>query len=556
MFFLIEGQTYCKEDLERVLPGEYSNGGKLDIVGYYYRHNPDGKGEPVFVLPKVFCGESSDEAKPIHVDFTDDDACERIDNSIMKKWNAKDFNELSCWIYGALDRYRERLQTNKIVNAMQDDTLKCSKNDESEKTLRDIIVALDNYYHRNKDLFVFIYKQTHSGYNKIDWDKTVRKCRPIITNDEPQSVAYADYVGYKKAMDNDEQLIVLFLSTLNYLARNGYYDFVVDLPYNLYSANTFDHMVESGQLITLLNRIKNNYFSDKLQELWHLLYAFYKREEGMREGVFKDEYLLSSSFDRVFEDMIDYLISDDDCPKQLLIQEGGSRIVDHLFLGDSLFGDKQIYYVGDSKYYSEGNKVDGADVYKQFDYVKNIVHQTKNSKLSDDNVQNYYDELTCGFNVSPNFFIRGHVENKYNMDSLNFVENKENIKQQRMFPDRLFDRSTLWLSEYTINIMYVMKVYSKQDEYEKEKTKEIVKHRVRDGLVKQIKKVFNVYKLTPNKNDDSLKPFYEMFIKHNLYKYNGMLFSPSSDICDLYFACLKGDDIPAEIKGIFMIGSV
>ena len=104
--------------------------------------------------------------------------------------------------------------------------------------------------------------------------------------------------------------------------------------------------------------------------------------------------------------------------------------------------------------------------------------------------------------------------------------------------------------------MYLMKVYSKQDEYEKETAKEVVKHRVRDGLVKQIKKVFNVYKLTPNKNDDSLKPFYEMFIKHNLYKYNGKFFSPSSDIYDLYFACLKGEDIPSEIKSLFVFGSV
>ena len=46
---------------------------------------------------------------------------------------------------------------------------------ESKKhnTLLDVIIALRDFNRNNQDYFTFIAKNVHSGYNRINWSKTI-----------------------------------------------------------------------------------------------------------------------------------------------------------------------------------------------------------------------------------------------------------------------------------------------------------------------------------------------------------------------------------------------
>ena len=61
-----------------------------------------------------------------------------------------------------------------------------------------------------------------------------------------------------------------------------------------------------------------------------------------------------------------------DVPYELKNQADG-KIVDHIYKGSSLIDGNEIYYVGDSKYYSDGSEVGENSIYKQFTYAKNII---------------------------------------------------------------------------------------------------------------------------------------------------------------------------------------
>jgi hypothetical protein len=79
---------------------------------------------------------------------------------------------------------------------------------------------------------------------------------------------------------------------------------------------------------------------------------------------------------------------------------------------------------------------------------------------------NYYDDVTEGYNITPNFFIRGMV----NPLHLNYIEAElEQVLDNKKMPDverrwhhlnRLFDRDTLFVLKYSINFLFVLSAYA------------------------------------------------------------------------------------------------
>ena len=427
MRILFEGQSYSPELLESFGLESYvyttrdRNEGILPFVGYIYSPKIN---DTVFILPKVFLFEGSgkiDKEKSLleiaFGKYSIDDVIEITPDHNPLKEDGLDrvLFGLSTWIYRAIDKYSIRHPKSEIIRRTDIRRVNSDKGEDSQ-TLLDTILSLIDFHKEHSSLFTYISIINSSGNNKIHWGKTISKVQPIIQNDEPY---YAEFRNKNKVINYDEELIVLFYSVLEYLRQRYFFPVRANLNYDLIKPAKIDAMIESGRGTKLLRSIRRKYFKDELVLLWKLLYAFFDKSETVRSGKSREEALLASKFDRVFEDMVDGLIGDD-IFADLKENEDGKEI-DHIYKDRSLVDDSHIYYIGDSKYYYYGSDVDEKSIYKQFTYAKNIIQlninifntpsgQRKKNELEIiDNVR-YRDPLTEGYNLTPNFFVRGYVK--------------------------------------------------------------------------------------------------------------------------------------------------
>ncbi|PAM96116.1 hypothetical protein B4N84_03990, partial [Flavobacterium sp. IR1] len=104
---------------------------------------------------------------------------------------------------------------------------------------------------------------------------------------------------------------------------------------------------------------------------------------------------------------------------KLKFHEDG-KIVDHVYDYQSLIDTSDIFYIGDSKYYKSDNHAGKVSKNKQFTYAKNIIQYNidllNEGRYFKESIR-YRDELTEGYNVTPNFFIYGFVD-----ESLDFSQ--------------------------------------------------------------------------------------------------------------------------------------
>lgn len=489
IYFHYEGNSADKPDLPDFIiknEGKFSNNNKkLTCLGYY-RQDKDVH----FFLPRVF------EETNIEEQTTKD----------VKK-------DLSTWLYSSIKRYREKKGT-VIATEIEGDVISTSLNSNTNDTLLDHFLALENFYNRNKDLILLIYKESHRGYNRVNWAKTVRHCIPIISKKNGKvNVAYTEVFNERQHIHDQEELMVLFFSTLRYIQQEYNYPMPQNEYYTLMGVSKFETMVKNSSISPRLRAIRQQYFNDRMQELWNLLYAFHNKLESDNNdnicaGNQNAEYLLATNFDRVFEDMIDYLIGDPKLEK--LKGHEDNRIIDHIFLGRSLFGgaNSKVYYIADSKYYDPNNAIDGTSIAKQYDYARNIIqlvrdhvnhvkHEKKYDCIDMNVAKSYYDELTHGYNVTPNFFIRPNEDKKADeTNKLGFKLHEEDgiNKVNCVFQHKgcLFDRSTLFLLHFDINLSYVLEVYSKENTEERNKIRKEIENIVREKLDEYIKKEYDI----------------------------------------------------------------
>lgn len=516
----------------------------LNCIGYYYNVQI---GEPCYVLPKVFIIDNLafgslpiKEEEPIEVNS------ETLKEMKLHEWEESVLYELPVWLYRAIDKYNNK-HKNYIVNKEKAQSIITHRGKEGEQTLLDIVLSLRKFYKDNQNLFVFIYKQIHSGYNKVNWSKTVKKCQPIIDGDK---IAYPYVVNKKKEINFDEELLVLFFSTLRHISSKYGFPFILQFPYTLYSKSEFTRLYSNGSLLNKLRRIKGNYYNDKLIQLWNLLYAFYSKANNIKGSKFLEEFLLVKDFNIVFEDMIDELLTDKNLPPKLKNQKDGKE-VDHLFRHESLSTKfKDIYYIGDSKYYRDGANPEGVSVYKQFTYARNVVQLQIDWYNKDNNhpdYLNYRDELTEGYNITPNFFITGMVRNSYRFteDKLK-LDNEANLRNfdkyfSSHYKDRLFDRDTLFLLQYNINFLFVLNTYIQQSETVKNTFKNKAKEKFKENFITHIEERFDFYSLTLKENKDI-----EEVVSRHFRKILGKVFCPYSNNKNLLILALANDAIKSN----------
>ena len=417
----------------------------------------------------------------------------------MKEHEKRFISELAVWIYRVLVVYKEKNPFSSIVLQECLYKQKQSNNIESS-TYLDSILALFKFKKENQNFIFFNLRNIHSGFNKINWSKTITSTDPFIQNGCP---IYLKPVNKKKQINFDEELLIIYYSILNYASKTYGFENKIDCNLELIEPSKFAHYLRGFGKNRLL-QIKYKYFSDKSLLLWNLCFRFFCCTSSKCYNENKDEYLLVKDFNIIFEDIIDELIGDKNVPAKLKDQSDGKR-VDHLYKDASLIlnnsqDDKPVYYIGDSKYYKRNTEVGEESIYKQFTYAKNVIQWNvdvfNNKELSE--VSKLRDDLTEGYNITPNFFISAKLNQS--LDYQNSIQKSDKNKQEFHsvhFDNRLYDRDTLLVYYYDVNFLFIISLYARNNLVQKEHWKKDIHQLFRKEIQNMLLEKFDFYVAEP-----------------------------------------------------------
>lgn len=525
MILLIEGYKYKADDVKDVLEGLglLENLNQEVIVNYVgYMYNPHIK-DCVFILPKVLIDEN--EKAFGHIYPTDLIHLDKAES--LTEEERRFIYEFAVWIYRALYVFKNSNPDNDIIYHKQM-TKVGNHHRHMTNTFLEVLLALVDFNKKNQNFFMMVLRNLHSGNNKINWTKTISSSQAFVQDEEEP--IYLDPVNKKRQINFDEELLVIFFSILNYIRGRYGFPVQIQMGYELILGEQFNRYLNGyGQI--RLRQIKYKYFSDKTLYLWELCYAFFERSHQIAITSELQEYLVAKNFNIVFEAIIDELVGDKELPEGLKDQPDG-KIVDHLYSYKSLTttGDenKDVFYIGDSKYYKLGNEIGSESVYKQFTYARNVIQWNMNLFLDgkDNNwskrVSKYRDEVTEGYNIVPNFFISARMDKELSYDDKIYETQKDNkFFIQRHFENRLFDRDTLLIYHYDVNFLYVVSLYAQNDDGAKQQWKDKVRALFRKEIQQKLQGDFKFYAMTAHPNVDATQ-----YIEENFKEVLGKLYQP------------------------------
>ena len=518
MKLLIEEYQYDVADVENVLDGLFTlqdveQKVSVSYVGYYYNPNEKVR-DVVFILPKVLLdepqGRDADDRGYVFGKYRPKDLI-HLDDAKIDEHERKFLYEFAVWIHRAIVVYNDTHAKNEIVLHRQIENEGKGSHKKKSNTLLDVILSLIRFNKENQQFFTFILKNIHSGFNKINWGKTIARTTAIVQDDSP---TYLNPVNKKRQVNFDEELIIIFFSILQYVSGTFGFRSNINFGFKLITGAKFRRYLD-GFGRTRLRQIKYKYFSDKAVRLWDLCYAFFDKAYKIRVNSSQSEYLLVKSFHIVFEAMIDELIGipHEQLPAGLADQYDG-KIVDHFYTYDGLLIDDKvdddIYYIGDSKYYKMGNSLGTESIYKQRTYARNVIQWNLdiwlNGKANMDNqferIQ-LFDEVTEGYNIIPNFFISATIDK----ETLSYEDHTEPHPKQppvsRQFKNRLYDRDTLLLSHYDVNFLFVLSLYARNRAAAKSAWRESVRAKFRTAIQQMLKEKFDFYALAAHPDVDA-----------------------------------------------------
>lgn len=530
MTILFEGYSYRSDILaECKLPADMwtwlsdGNSAKTTYVGYY---------NSVFILPKVFIDGQGRPFGKDNVTIEDFVNTGKTLSELLGETDAQTVSRLSFWIYLAIARYAEKVQDTCILKSGDIQNVK-SIGEYGCTTFIEVIQSLRKFNSDHQHLFTYIVKSNRSGKNKIDWTRTVGRTSPVMQDDEP---VYLSFYNKQKKINYDEEIIVIFYSVLQYLKEKYFFEEQLNLNFNLIPVHKIEEMIEDESGTLLLNKIRHKYFTDDLVQLWHLLYVFFEKAEKIANKGYIDEFVLARSFNNVFEHMVDQLIGSKKLAR--LKKNKDNKIIDHLYIDESLLRNGKTYFIADSKYYKEDRELEDASIYKQFTYARNMLQYNLDEKHKGrKHHESMRDEFLEGYSIIPNFFIRGSVldsagiynyeDEKIEFDTKACDSRFTNIH----FTNRLFDRDTIILHNFKINFLYVLAKYV---EGEDKAAKERIRRKFRTEMIRRYDGMYHFYRLTPLNGKTT-----EDIIDLNFRSLIGRAIRPYKDSGDLIFAWEK-----------------
>lgn len=506
MKLFIEGHEYKDEAskvlLKKILNFEQGGVYSTDMVGYYYSNDVN---DTVFFLPKVVMDKDD---KVFHKYDPKDivDLQKALENKTIKEDDEYKFiYGLSVWIYRAINVFRHTADDqHKKILLYRDIPSDTVSGQYVYNTFLDILISLQRFNDENQNYFTFVLKNIHSGFNKINWTKTISRGQAVIQDDAP---VYINVVNRKRLVNLEEELFIIFFSILHHMQVR--YGFPVKINYNfpLITDEVFENYLDGYGEMRLI-QIRHKYFADKQVQMWQLCYDFFSQQSQIHNNENYSDHLLAKDFNIVFEEMIDHLLTEKDkrVDKMKLKEQTDGKRVDHIYAwGGLMHKEDEIFYIGDSKYYKQKNDPREYSVYKQYTYARNVIQANldlfnqkdatgnKRYKPGDDYLI-YRDEDTEGYNITPNFFIRAHVpeDRGYDTDDL---ERRGEMERIFHFENRLFDRDTLLLQHYDINFLYVLSVYGSEDMPAQENFKLKARRLFRNKIIEDIQSKYGFFSL-------------------------------------------------------------
>ena len=433
MKILIEGAYYPITTLQNIFddPKFYTqNGleGKIISVGYYHSFE---KNELVYMLPKVFMtddinsvfGKTKDE-------LLDLNSIKNIKHDLQYNW----IRQSSLYFYNSLLEYRKRITDSQIVNKTERFELNTNLGDQ-EYSYLDLLLSFVNFYKKNKNHILYKHIEYNSNQaKKPKWEKTIRKSLPILTSNNLP--IYVSIRNKKKTVNKEEELLTYFFSILENFNQDHNLNLRIDKSFKIIKGNSFKNLQANG--LTKLKKIKYRYFNDTLKRMYALCVIYFTQTDKSSSKKKREDFLSVNNYNLVFEDMIDKLFSDElnntkvnNVSLKDLKKNDDGKIIDHIYDYKSLIDTSNIFYIGDSKYYKSNSEAGNLSKYKQFTYAKNVI-QFNIDLLNKDKDKpyktgiRYRDDLTEGYNITPNFFIYGYIENEENFDE-HLIEKKKEL---------------------------------------------------------------------------------------------------------------------------------
>lgn len=543
MRVLIEEYKYQAADVKDILHGinalENIEGYvSLNYVGYFY--NTELR-DCVFILPKVLL-ETIDKKDLVFGKYPPEEILNIDTNKAVTQTEKNFIYEFAVWIYRAIVVFQNSHKDSNIV--FHKKIIKLGKGGRKlSNTFLDILLALLQFNKDNQSFFFFVLRNLHSGYNKINWTRTIGTSNAIIQDNRP---VYLNPVNKKRQINFDEELLVIFFSILNHISNHYGFSADINCNFNLIKGKQFGTYL-NGLGKVRLQQIKYKYFSDKALELWDLCYAFFDTARQVCTNSTQQEYLLVKNFNIVFEAIIDELIGDREIPKGLKEQEDGKR-VDHMYTYKGLTTyeeDKPIYYIGDSKYYKRGNQVGKESVYKQFTYARNVIQWNLNLFMNEDAADSEWkgkvpmlrDAVTEGYNIIPNFFISARLNKELSYkEDIEIADKKQTYFSNKQFENRLFDRDTLLICHYDVNFLYVVSLYARNNAIQKDNWKAKVREMFRTEIQRILAEKFEFYAMMAHPDVDA-----ETYIKEHFQEVLGKIYTPYSNK-NIFSLALETDD--------------
>lgn len=519
MIILFENYKYKKNEVLSLIPDwmartvDNSDTVALPYVGYFFSGDVN---DSVFFLPKIFVNEYGLAFGGI----SPDDLTHSIGLSSLRNTGlCSHLYSLSMWIYESLKVYRDSNSDSdiRLTTADSAKNLISYRRGASTHTMMEIYFAFIDFNKNNRSVFLRRKYAADKGC-KIKWHRTVNRVQPVIQDNIP---IYSVHKTVVNRINHEEELLVLYYSVINYFRSNFGYEVYADENYELIKGKRFTDLL-GGKALRRLKQIKSNYFSDVFVKMWNLVYQFFDFYSTINVSNDYEEVLITDNYPMVFESMIDTLIGDkpgkDGIQKFYADQKDGKR-VDHIYRDSDLFSDDSIYFIGDSKYYRSGTLARGESVEKQFTYAKNIIQYNTDPYLVHGRKARYRDELTEGYNITPNFFISAIIGNEYDASKDN-IKNMGNPEFSCQFKDRLFDRDTLVVHRYSINFLFVLSAYTSKDGIMRESFRKRVRKEFKADIIRYLNERYAMFKVFPA---DSFTC--ENIITDNFRKLYGKMFS-------------------------------
>jgi len=554
MRILIEEYRYKADDVRETIHGidaleDIEGYVSVNYVGYYFNSHPDVY-DCVFILPKVLLEVKNGQELVFGQYRPEDIICITEDSKLTDE--QKNFiYDFSVWIYRAVVVFYndKRNDTSIVYHKKMAQVNKGRK--QRNNTFLDILLSLIQFNDDNQQFFLFIIKNMHAGFNKINWTRTIARTNAVV---QDNSAIYVNPVNKKRQINFDEELLVIFFSILNYINEHYGFPVKINCNYELITGRKFQSYLNGFGKIRL-QQIKYKYFSDKAIQLWNLCYAFFDRAKNVTIDMGQKDYLLVKNFNIVFEAIIDELIGETgEVPAGLKKQEDG-KMVDHIYTYKGLTTheeDKPIYYIGDSKYYKRNNPIGRESVAKQFTYARNVIQWNLNLFMKGDpededwkkdwnqfrEVPKLRDDVTEGYNIIPNFFISATMEEDLSYrDTIRLTEKKNKYFTSDQFSNRLFDRDTLLVCHYDVNFLFVVSLYALNNKSKKAGWKKKVRAIFREEIQRMLQERYQFYAMRSHPDEDGRK-----YIKTHFQDVLGKMYTPYENTDYFSLALDKKDE--------------